>query len=95
MENTINSLSRKQLIGIAAIVLIMISIAASVYLVQRQQTLKSKAAAGDPGYFVEAFEMRDANGNLIACDSSTNPPVCTTNTLDISVRVQNTTPLLP
>lgn len=90
MEN-LNTLSKKQIIGIVAIVLILMAMVGGVFLVQRQQNLKSKAS----GNFVQAFEIKDANGNIIQCDGSTNPPTCNTSTLDINVRVKDTAPLLP
>ncbi len=87
----INTLSKKQIISIIAIVLILVAMVGGVFLVQRQQQLKSKAS----GNFVQAFEIKDANGNVIQCDGSTNPPTCNTSTLDISVKVKDTVPLLP
>lgn len=88
------ALGAKQIIGIIAISLLVIGIGVGVYLVQRQQTIKSGATGGS-GNFVTAFEMKDASGSAIRCDSSTNPPTCTTPSLDINVKVATTTPLLP
>lgn len=82
----------RQTIGIIVIGMLIVGIGVGVYLVQRQQIIKSKASAGN---FVNAFEIKDKNGNTIQCDSSTNPPTCSTNTLDISVRVKDLNPLLP
>lgn len=92
MQDKFNSLSRKQILAIGAMLVLMVGLAGGVYLVQQQQRLKSKAAQQD---FVDAFEIKDANGNPITCDKSVYPPVCTTQTLDISVRVKDTAPLLP
>lgn len=86
------TLGVKQTIAIVVVFVLLIGIGVGVYLVQRQQTMKSKAAAGS---FVNAFEIKDKDGNLIQCDSSTNPPTCTTKTLDISVKVIDKILLLP
>lgn len=82
----------KQTVAIIAVVLLIMGIGAGVYLVQRQQTIKSRASAGN---FVNAFDIRDKDGNIIQCDSSTNPPTCITKSLDVSVRVKDLNPLLP
>lgn len=99
MFNTIASLGTKQIIGIIAAAVLIIGIGAGVYLVQRQQTIKSRATAvPPPGNFVTAFEIREgasASGRLISCDPSTAIPTCTTRNLDINVRVATTEPLLP
>ena len=94
MENVNHILGRKQIVGIAAVVLILMAAAGGVYLVQRQQSLKSKASAVP---FINAFEMKDASGTPVPCAMSATPGVaeCTTNSLDISVRVKDTAPLLP
>lgn len=85
-------MSIKQIIGIIIIFVLVVGVGVGVYLVQRQQTMKSKAAAGS---FVNAFEIKDKDGNLIQCDSSTNPPTCTTKSLDVTVKVKDKTLLLP
>lgn len=84
-------LSKKQIIGAVALLVLIAGVGAGVYLVQTQQILKSKATTN----FVDAFEIKDANGNILTCDGSTNPPTCTTSTLDIQVRVKDVNPLLP
>lgn len=88
------TLDIKQIIGIGIISLLILGIGAGVYLVQRQQTLKSRAVV-EPGGWARAFEMTDASGSAIPCAYSTNPPTCTTPSLDINVRVATTAPLLP
>lgn len=84
----------KQIVGIIIIALLIIGVGVGVYLVRQQQTIKSRATVG-PGNFVNAFEIKDQNGNVITCDSSTNPPTCNTSTLDITVKVKDPAPLLP
>lgn len=87
------ALGAKQIIGIIAVSVLIIGIGVGVYLVQRQQTIKSRAT-GSPGNFVTAFELKDKDGHTILCDTSKNPPECTTRTLDINVRVVTPSPLL-
>ena len=86
------ALGAKQMIAIIVVFVLLVGLGVGVYLVQRQQTIKSKASAGS---FVNAFEIKDSNGNVITCDGSTYPPTCTTPTLDISVKVKDKTLLLP
>ncbi len=86
------ALGAKQMIAIVVVFVLLIGLGVGVYLVQRQQTIKSKASAGS---FVNAFEIKDKDGNLIQCDSSTNPPTCTTQTLDVTVKVKDKALLLP
>ena len=85
------ALGAKQMIAIIVVFVLLIGVGVGVYLVQRQQTMKSKASAGS---FVNTFEIKDKDGNLIQCDSSTNPPTCTTKSLDATVRVKDKTLLL-
>lgn len=83
---------KKTVIGLALTIFLIAGIGVGVYLVQRQQIIRSKASEGN---FVNAFEFRDKDGNTIKCDSSTNPPTCVTKSLDIQVRVKDLNPLLP
>ncbi len=86
------ALGAKQTVAIIVIFVLLVGLGVGVYLVQRQQTIKSRASAGS---FVNAFEIKDKDGNLIQCDSSTNPPTCTTKTLDVTVQVKDKALLLP
>lgn len=85
-------IGKKQIFGLIAVLLLMAGLLAAVYLVQRQQTMESSAAEGE---FVNAFEIRDKNGNILTCDSSSNPPTCKTSSLDIEVRIKNPDVLSP
>ncbi len=85
-------MSIKKIIGMIVIFVLVVGVGVGVYLVQRQQVVKSKASAGN---FVNAFEIKDKDGNVINCDSNTSPPTCTTKTLDITVKVKDKTLLLP
>lgn len=85
------ALGIKQMIAIIVVSVLVIGLGVGVYLVQKQQIIKSKASAGS---FVNAFEIRDKNGDLIKCDSSTTPPTCTTKTFDITVQLKDKALLL-
>lgn len=91
-KDNMGALDTKQRIGVVVILLLIVGLGVGVYLVQRQQSIRSRASAGS---FVNAFEFRDKDGNVIQCDSNTNPPTCTTKSLDINVRVKDLNPLLP
>ena len=86
------ALGVKQMIAIIVVFVLIIGVGVGVYLVQRQQTIKSKASAGS---FVNALEINDQDGKPIQCDSTTNPPTCTTGTLDVTVKMKDKTLLLP
>lgn len=79
-------------IQILFILLLLIGMGIALYLVQNPQILKSRASGAS---FVNAFEFKDKDGNLISCDSSTTPPTCTTKTLEINVRIKDVNALLP
>lgn len=84
-------LSKKQIIGAIALLVLIVGVGVGVYLVQTQQILKSKASSN----FVNAFEFKDKDGNIIQCDGNTSPPTCTTKSLDIQVKVKDVNSLLP
>lgn len=94
MESAVSFLGKKQIIGIILIALVLIGVAVGVYLVQKQQSLKSKASATN---FINAFEITNPNGTPIPCQMTATPGVaeCNTNTLDVKVRVKDLAPLLP
>lgn len=81
----------KQILKASAVLLLVVGLGVGVYLVQTKQIFKSKATTN----FIDAFEIKDKDGNILTCDGSTNPPTCTTSTLDITVRVKDPAPLLP
>lgn len=68
------------------VLVLLAAIGIGIYLSLNKQILKSKASSS-PGEFVKAFEFKDQNGETIECDSSVNPPVCTTQTQGISVSI--------
>lgn len=74
---------------IAQIVLIIILAAGlgiGVYLVQHPQIFRPKASSNP---IIDALEMKDADGNVINCDGSTNPPTCETTTQDITIKIRD------
>ncbi|MDO8569985.1 MAG: hypothetical protein Q7R97_00170 [Candidatus Daviesbacteria bacterium] len=95
MESATSFLGKKQIIGIVVIIAILIAVAVGVYLVQKQQSLKSKASSTN---FINAFEMTNTSGGpTLACSMSATPGVaeCNTNSLNVNVRVKDSAPLLP
>lgn len=82
-------MDKKKIFGLIILLIILIAIPAGAYLIQKQQILKSRAGTNR----VDAFELKDASGNTINCDTSTTPPTCTTNSLDFTVRVKGLNPL--
>ncbi len=74
--------------GIVHLILILILVAgliAGLYLVQNTQIFKPKAS----NTWVNAFEIKDANGNVINCDASTSPPTCETSTEEVEIKVKD------
>ena len=80
---------------IAHLILIIILAAgliAGVYLVQHPQIFRPKAGGGSP--IIGALEMKNADGSVINCDTSTNPPTCETATQDIEIKVKDLNALI-
>lgn len=71
---------------------LIIAIPLTVYLAQTQQIFKSRASSSP---VLDAFEIKDSEGNPINCDSSTNPPTCTTSTQDITIKIKDLGALIP
>lgn len=85
------TLSRKRIIQIAVVLLLLVGVGIGLYLIRNPQIFRPRAST----HVVNAFEFKDAEGNLIRCDTSTNPPTCVTPTLDISVSIKDSTLLNP
>ncbi len=85
------ALIKSNIITVIIILILIIGLAIGLFLVQQQQKLKSRASNS----WVNAFEIKDKNGNTINCDSSTNPPTCTTTSLDVNFKVKDINALLP
>lgn len=92
IKDFLGSFSKKQIISFVMMIILMVGIPVGVLLVQKTQILKSKASSSP---ILDAFEIKDANGNLLTCDGNTNPPTCTTSTLDITIRVKDLDALIP
>lgn len=71
---------------IILIIILAIGLVAGLYLVQHPQIFKPKASSNP---IIDALEMKDADGNTINCDSSTNPPTCETSTQDITIKIRD------
>lgn len=79
-------ISKKRLILGALFTLLLIGgLVAGLYLLQQQQTIKSKASSN----LINAFEIKDDKGNTLVCDGNTNPPTCTTSSLNINIKVKD------
>lgn len=74
--------------NLVLLLFLVVGLAIGVFLIQRQTNLKSKASSS----FVSAFTITDGSGNVINCTSD-NPPVCTTSTLNVNVKVKDLAPL--
>lgn len=78
--------------GGLAVLLLIAGIIVGVYLVQKQQLFKSKASSAP---IIDALEIKDNNGKIINCDSNTNPPTCEISDPNITIRLKDTSVLLP
>lgn len=83
-------MDKKKILSITFFLILLLAIPVGLYLIRQQQVLRSRATTTN----LDAFELKDARGNTINCDSSTNPPTCITGTLDFTVRVKDLNPLL-
>ena len=77
------------IIQLAGVVVLLIALAAGIYLVQQQQGIKSRASTN----IIQAFEIKDSNDKPIVCDGSKNPPECETSTSEIYIKVTDLEPL--
>lgn len=71
---------------VVVLVILLIAVPVGVYLAQTTQIFKPRAS-GEPGAWVNAFELKDSTGKPITCDISKDPPECTTETVDVSIKV--------
>lgn len=68
-------------------VLLIAGIVIGLYLVQRPQIFRSRANEGSQ--IVSIMEMKDSNNKDIHCNTSTTPPVCETETQNISIKIKD------
>lgn len=80
----------KLALGVLLILVLGAGLIGAVYMLQQQQNLKSKAATN----IIQAFDIKDDQGNSLSCDGSTNPPTCTTSSLDIKIKIKDLNILL-
>jgi len=92
IKDFLRNFSKKQIISFVMIIILMLGIPVGVYLVQNTQIFKSSAYQDE---IFEAFEFKDSNGNVLSCDTSTNPPTCTTSTQDITIKIKDLDALIP
>ena len=65
---------------------VFVGLIITVLLIQRQQSLRSKADSGD---VINAFEVTDNNGTPLSCPNG----VCDTQSLDVKVKLRDLEPL--
>lgn len=70
------------------VIVLLLGLAVGIYLISRPQTYRSKASVVRNDW-TEAIEMTDSNGNKVVCNTSTNPPECTTTSPTINIKVTN------
>lgn len=71
---------------IVVVLLLLISLIVGVYLVQRQQVYKSRAAV-DLG---QAFNITDTQGTPLRCATASDGVLeCETNSLDVKIGIRN------
>lgn len=75
---------------IVMILILAIGLVVAIYLVQHQTIFRPKADEASP--VIQGLEIKDANGNVVKCDGSTNPPTCETTTQDVTIRVKDLVP---
>ena len=88
-----NTLNQKGAIfQIILIIILGVGLIAGLYLVQHPQIFRPKASSSP---VLDAFEIKDAEGNVLNCDGNTNPPTCTTSTTEVEIRVKDLEALIP
>lgn len=73
-------ISKFQLIVVA---ILLVGLAVGLYLVQRTQIFKPKAAVN----LINAFEITGPNGSPLPCVDG-NPPTCTTSSLNVNIKLK-------
>ncbi len=68
------------------IIILAIGLVVGLYLVQHPQIFRPKASSNP---LIDALEIKEADGKIINCDSSANPPTCETSTQDITIKIKN------
>lgn len=81
-------ITRKQIISIILIVILLVGLGVGIFLVQRQQIFKSKASQ----QLQNAFEITPADPQkTVSCSEGT----CQTDTLDVQIKLQDIEALTP
>lgn len=87
-----NHMSERGVIHLLTLLLLVLAVAAGVYLATHPQVFRSRASQDNS--FMNALEITDSKGHTIQCDTTQDPPVCNLPTLDFSLRVATPTALL-
>lgn len=90
--DNMGTLSKKQIISVIILGILVLVIPIGVFLVQKTTIFKSKAASAP---IIDALEIKDNDGTVINCDSLTNPPTCPTSTIDVTIKLTNPNALVP
>ena len=85
-------LTKKQIVSVIILGILILAIPIGVFLAQKTTIFKSKAASAP---IVDALEIKDGDGNIINCDSNTNPPTCPISTTDVTIMLKNPDALIP
>lgn len=86
-------ISKSQLIGLITLLLLLIAIPLGMYLIKNPQIFKPRAT-NNAGNWINGIELRDAEGYLITCDTSQNPPQCISPTTEIHIKIKDENLLL-
>lgn len=68
--------NQRGLVQVILIVITLIGLVVGIFLVQRQQQLKSRASTN----MIQAFEIKDGNGAVVNCEANKTPPECNIST---------------
>lgn len=77
------TISKFQIVGV---VILLVGLIAGIYLVQKTQIFKPKAAAGDK--ILNAFEITDRDGSPLPCRMEGDPPTPTCQTSNLEVKIK-------
>lgn len=73
---------------IAIFLVLILGIVFGIILLQKQQLIKSRAT-GTSNAWMDGFELKDFYNNPLSCDTNTDPPECTINGENSTIRVKD------
>lgn len=95
MDTTIGE-SKFKVWQVVVLVILLLGLGVGLYLVQRQQQLKSRAAVGTGVSLQDAFEIKDATGQVLPCQNQTDGSLlCNTSTQTVDIKVKDANALVP